>query len=725
MNNRSEEIEKRPHIPARQQKLPYKGTPSGPVQKSNLKKSVVDVKTPRRDANKTTYPDKRLQRKTARRRGNVCTRHLKENPQEPAGDIVKNAELPGECKAFQGVSTPSENKDGKEPPINTTPSGSSQSKERTQKIAGDLEKNSEEQNKGKQPQEISSLNQSLEGKEPSVQNRRSNIRQSIGKKKKTAGKLEKNSDQHCKGKQLQEVAPLDQSKDGKELPVETVGFTPDQLKENAQKLAEDLEKDPEQHGKGKQMQDVTPLDQRNDSKQSPLETMCFTPDQLKENAQESAGDLAKNPKQAAAGKALQDVNVSRRSKDYNRPSCNLMIETGPETENVNTTGVRNQEHLPDQSDSQPEVQTDAPSAASAAAASGAAAAGTISQTIPITVMLPNNEPLTISFAPDRTVRELEERIKSFDKMPNGTCIFIHSGRTLDPSKTLEDYKVQKSDTIYLHERPETLPAPSADAKEAGSGVLTAGLQTVSVVLPDRSRVVVNVEPGMTVGDLNRKLAQQQGVPPSSQCLIHSGRQMEDHRLLKEYQIPADSVVFVHRPQSSSVVQNEEGATNMLPVEVVINETGNRLRLPINPRSPNSMQELSKQIEVATRIHAKEQDLIYKGKVLGEGENLLLKKEFLQEPVVTVRRRVLDEIQILLRNIQGQTKVVRSSSNSTVLQLKEKVHELEGVAVRDQVLTCEGRTLQDGSTLRQSKVVNNSSVQLAMILDGGSAIWINE
>ncbi|KAL7061007.1 hypothetical protein AAHC03_010307 [Spirometra sp. Aus1] len=879
----------------RQQTIPHKGKPSGPVQKSNLKKSVVDVKTPRRDANKTTYPDKRPPRKTERRRGNICPRHLKENPQEPAGDIVKNAELPGECKAFQGVSTPSENKDVKEPPIKTTPSGFSKSKEKTQKIAGDLEKNSEEQNEGKQPQEISSLDQSLEGKEPSVQKRRSNIRQSIGKKKKTAGKLEKNSDQHGKGKQLQEVAPLDQSKDGKELPVETVGFTPDQLKENAQKLAGDLEKDPEQHGKGKQMQDVTPLDQSNDSKESPLESVCFTPDQLKENAQESAGDLAKNLEQAAAGKALQDVNISRRSKDYNRPSCNLMIETGPETENVNTIGVRNQEHLPDQSDSQPEGQTDAPSAASAAAASGAAAAGTISQAIPITVMLPNNEPLTISFAPDRTVRELEERIKSFDEMPNGTCIFIYSGRTLDPSKTLEDYKVQKSDTIYLHERPETLPATSPDAKEAGSGVLTAGLQTVSVVLPDRSRIVVNAEPGMTVGDLNRKLAQQQGVPPSSQCLIHSGRQMQDHRLLKEYQVPEDSVIFVHRPQSSSVIQSKGDATSMLPVEAVnnktgnslclpinprstksmqsvtapcqskdskelpletvclttdqlkehdqehvrtsrtaslnvkeagpeilnarfktvsvvlpdrsrvvvnvepgmtvgdlnrklaqqqgvppssqclihsgrqmedhrllkeyqipadsvivvhrpqsssvvqrkgdatgmlpveakINETGNRLRLPINTRSPNSMQELSKQIEAATRIPAKEQEFMYKGKVLGEGENLLLKKEFLQEPVVTVKRRVLDEIQFFLRNLQGQSRVIKLSSNSTVLQLKEKVHELEGVAVRDQLLTCQGKPLQDGYTLRQSRVVNNSTVQLAMLVDGGSTTWINE
>ncbi|BHF74274.1 hypothetical protein SprV_0401735900 [Sparganum proliferum] len=724
--------------------------------------------------------------------------------------------------------------------------------------------------------------------------RRSNIRQSRGKKKKTAGKLEKNPEQHREGKHLQEVTPLDQSNDGKESPVETACFTLDQLKEDAQKSAGDLEKDPEQHSEGKHLQEVTPLDQSNDGKESPVETACFTLDQLKEDAQESAGDLEKDPEQAAAVKALQDVSISSRSKDCNRPPFNLMIETGPEAENVNTTGVRHQEDLPDQSDSQPEGQTEAPSAANAAVASGAAA-DAVSQTIPITVMLPNNEPLNISFAPDRTVRELEERIKSFDKIANGTCIFTYAGRKLDPSKTLEDYKVQKNATIYLYEPPKTLPALSPDAKEAGPEVLNAGFQTVSVVLPDRSRVVVNVEPGMTVGDLNRKLAQQlgvqpssqclihlgrqmedhrllkeyqvpadsvifvhrpqsssavqneeaaasmlpveavikktgkrlclpinprstkpmqsvtvpchskdskesrlrtacstldklkehaqepaktlrtlsldakeggpeilnaglqtvsvvlpdrsrvvvnvepgmtvgdlnrklarqQGVPPSSQCLIHSGRQMEDHRLLKEYQVPEDSVIFVHRPQSSSAVQNEEGAASMLPVEVVINETGNRLRLPINPRSPNSMQELSKQIEVATRISAKEQELIYRGKVLGEGENLLLRKEFLQEPVVTVRRRVLDEIQIFLQNIEGQTKVVRSSISSTVRQLKEKVHELEGVAVMDQVLSCQGQTLKDGSTLKQSKVVNYSTVQLAMLVDGGSTTWLNE
>ncbi|BHF74179.1 hypothetical protein SprV_0401726300 [Sparganum proliferum] len=670
MNNRSEQIEKRTHTPARQQEIPHKGRPSGPVEKRNLKKSVVDVKTPRRDANKTTYPDKRPRRRTARRRGNVCPRHSKETPQEPAGDNVKNAELPGECKALQDVITPSENKDGREPPVKTTPSVLAPSEEKTQKIAGDLEKNSEQHSQDKQPQKISPLSQSIEGKETSVQTRRSNIRQSRGKKKKTAGKLEKNPEQHRESKHLQELTPLDQSNDGKESPVETV---------------------------------------------------CFTLDQLKEDAQESAGDLAKNPEQAAVGKALQDVSISSRSKDCNRPPFNLMIETGPETENVNTTGVRNQEDLPDHSDSQSEGQTDAPSAASAAAA-----AGTISQTIPITVMLPNNEPLNISFAPDRTVRELEDRIKSLDKIANGICIFTYSGRTLDPSKTLEDYKVQKNATIYLREPPKTFPVPSEDAKEAGPEVLNAGFQTVSVVLPDRSRVVVNVEPGMTVGDLNRKLAQQQGVPPSSQCLIYSGRQMEDHRLFKEYQVPENSVIFVHQPQSSSVVQNEECATSMLPVEVVINETGNRMRLPINPRGPNSMRELSKQIEVATRIPAKEQELIYRGKVLGEGENLLLlRKEFMQEPVVAVRRRVHDEIQIFLQNIYCQTKVVRSSSNSTVRQLKEKVRELESVEVRDQMLIYQGRILEDRFTLKQSKVVNGSTVRLMPRQNGGSTTWLNE
>ncbi|VDL87937.1 unnamed protein product [Schistocephalus solidus] len=388
------------------------------------------------------------------------------------------------------------------------------------------------------------------------------------------------------------------------------------------------------------------------------------------------------------------------------------VEMPEDMEVADPTEDGNVENPAGQSEYQPEVQVDAASAHSTADAANAT-----DQIIPITVMLPNSEPVNLSVHPDRPVRELQERINEIAQSLKDYDI-IYSAKKLEPDKTLADYKVQKSSTLWVHETPTALPNPSPDVKEEGRELANAGLKNVTVVMPDRSRVDVNVEPGMTVGDLNRKLAEQQGIAPNGQCLIHSGQQMENHRYLKEYQIPEGSVIFVHRPQSNPAVQRQEEATNNLEAVVVVRGTGNRLRLPINPRSSNPMQDLSKQIEAATRIPAKEQEILFKGQSIGPGENLFQKKEFLKKPLVEVKRRVLDEMQIFLRNIQGKTKVVQTRSSATVRDLKESVRGLEGIPVNDQVLTCQGRFLQDMSTLKQSGVVDGSTIQLTTRFKGG-------
>ncbi|VDL87553.1 unnamed protein product [Schistocephalus solidus] len=165
-------------------------------------------------------------------------------------------------------------------------------------------------------------------------------------------------------------------------------------------------------------------------------------------------------------------------------------------------------------------------------------------------------------------------------------------------------------------------------------------------------------------------------------------------------------------RSPTAIQEE--ATNDLEAVVVVRGNGNRLRLPINPRSSNPREDLSKQIEAATRIPAKEQEILFKGQSIGPAENLFQKKEFLKEPLVEVKRRVLDELQIFLRNIQG----VQTRSSATVRDLKESVRGLEGIALNDQGLTCQGRTLQDMSTLKQSGVADGSAFQLTTRLKGG-------
>ncbi|VDN10841.1 unnamed protein product [Dibothriocephalus latus] len=387
------------------------------------------------------------------------------------------------------------------------------------------------------------------------------------------------------------------------------------------------------------------------------------------------------------------------------------------------------------------------------------------QTIPISVIVPQNEAVNVSLDPNRPVSELQERLNELGKDVSESSVSIYAGTLLDQNKTLADYNLQKGSTLYVHLTPNSSQNPPPDATEPGPAPSNAGPQTlrvvmpnrrmvevnmepgmtigdlsknlvekrsappsiqaptvgprtVRVVMPDQRPVEVNVEPGMTVGDLNRKLATQQGMPPTSQCLMYSGRRMDDRRYLKEYQITEGSMIVVHRLQSNAAGLNKEDISSSLVVTVTIRETGNRLRLAINPRSTNPMQDLSKQIEAATQIPVKEQELLFKGRSVGSGENFLQKREFLMEPLVEVKRRGPDQIQIFLQNLQGKIKVIRSRSSSTVRDLKESIREIEGVPVRDQVLTCQGQTLQDIKTLSQSKIVDGSNVRLTTRLNGG-------
>ncbi|VDK51335.1 unnamed protein product, partial [Dibothriocephalus latus] len=377
-----------------------------------------------------------------------------------------------------------------------------------------------------------------------------------------------------------------------------------------------------------------------------------------------------------------------------------MAENG---EDANMPEEGKEGNTQDQGEHQQDVQSDEPNEADSGYSS-AASSDVNSQTIPITVMLPNSEAVNLSFDPNMSVGKLKERLNGLSSTRlNENSVFIYSGKQLDPNKTLSDYKVQKSSTLYVHETPTALPKSAPNAKEEGVVPSNVGLQTVRILMPDGSTVEMHVAPGVTVGDLNSKIAIKQGVPPSSQCLIHSGSRMDDNRCLKEYHLPQNSVIFVHRPKANTAVQKTEGTSSSLEVTVRIRETGNQLRLPINPRSSNPMQELSKQIEAATQIPAQEQEVLFKGKSVGSGENLLQKKDFLKNPVVEVKRRMLDQIQIFLRNLQGQTKTILSKESATVRELKETVQEREGVLVRDQVLICQGQTLQDTRTLIQSGV----------------------
>jgi len=55
---------------------------------------------------------------------------------------------------------------------------------------------------------------------------------------------------------------------------------------------------------------------------------------------------------------------------------------------------------------------------------------------------------------------------------------------------------------------------------------------------------VNTDSAETVADIKRKISEREGIPGDQQRLVFGGKQLEDNRLLSDYNITGESTVHL-------------------------------------------------------------------------------------------------------------------------------------------------------------------------------------
>jgi len=80
--------------------------------------------------------------------------------------------------------------------------------------------------------------------------------------------------------------------------------------------------------------------------------------------------------------------------------------------------------------------------------------------------------------------------------------------------------------------------------------------------------------------------------------------------------------------------------------------------------------------------------------------------------------IMAPMQVFARCVSGQSLCLQQDGLSTVADIKAKVSCLDGVPTEDQVITFAGRVLEDGMTLVDAGVEEESTLFVTSRLDGG-------
>ncbi|XP_058068056.1 uncharacterized protein LOC131217223 [Magnolia sinica] len=258
-------------------------------------------------------------------------------------------------------------------------------------------------------------------------------------------------------------------------------------------------------------------------------------------------------------------------------------------------------------------------------------------------------------------------------------MLIYAGRMLADESTLASYSIRRWPILHM----VTHPIPKIK---------------VTVETPTNEMITLQVDLWNTIQNIKAMIAGPVAVGPNRQKLMYSGKQLEDHKILADYNIKSGTTLCVVYS----------------PIQIFIKMwSGKTVAIEVDPS--DAVHEVMAKILNKERTPIEHHSLVFGGKRLDEERTLAsynIRKESTLHLVTAVSSRIKNRIRVWLMNREMIVLAVEGSD--TIACVKEKIHLATGIPANAQTLKIDPivkEELENDRTVSDYKIRMGSTLYL--------------